>query len=97
MHEKCMKTWNKMQKEGHKGLTGLERGKPCKNFEGKWPKKKKTIVEPSQVEERERERKDWKVWKNKFETIQSDFLKQHYSRVSIDRKTSSIDWNRQRL
>ena len=24
-----------MQKEGHKGLTGLERGKPCKNFEGK--------------------------------------------------------------
>ena len=24
-----------MQKEGHKGLTGLEREKPCKNFEGK--------------------------------------------------------------
>ena len=23
MHEKCMKTWNKMQKEGQKGLTGL--------------------------------------------------------------------------
>ena len=27
---KCMKTWNKMQKEGYNGLTGLERGKPCK-------------------------------------------------------------------
>ena len=40
-----------MQKEGHKGLTGLERGKPCKNFEGKRLKKSK--VEPSQVGERE--------------------------------------------
>ena len=38
MHEKCMKTWNKMQKEGYKGLTGLGRQKPCKNFGGKWQK-----------------------------------------------------------
>ena len=35
MHEKCMKTLNKMQKEGHKGLTGLGRQKPCKKFGGK--------------------------------------------------------------
>ena len=35
MHEKCMKTWKKMQKEGHKGLTSLGRQKPCKNFGGK--------------------------------------------------------------
>ena len=34
-HEKCMKAWNKMQKEGYKGLTGLGRQKPCKNFGGK--------------------------------------------------------------
>ena len=27
-----------MQKKGHKGLTGLERGKPCKNFKGKQQK-----------------------------------------------------------
>ena len=27
-----------MQKEGHKGLTSLERGKPCKNLGGKWQK-----------------------------------------------------------
>ena len=38
MHEKCMKTWNKMQKEGQKGLTGLWRGKPCKKSGGKQQK-----------------------------------------------------------
>ena len=56
---------------------------------------KKSLVEPSQVGERER--KVWKVWKSKFEIVQSDFLKKHDSRVSIDRKTASIDRNRQRL
>ena len=38
MHEKCMKTLNKMQKEGQKGLTDLGRQKPCKNFGGKQQK-----------------------------------------------------------
>ena len=32
---KCMKTWKLMQKEGYNGLTGLERGKPCKKTGGK--------------------------------------------------------------
>ena len=27
-----------MQKEGYNGLTGLERGNPCKNTWGKWQK-----------------------------------------------------------
>ena len=31
----CMKTWNKMQKEGQKRLTGLQGQKPCKNHGGK--------------------------------------------------------------
>ena len=31
--KKCMKTWNKMQKEGQKGLTGLWRGNLAKNPE----------------------------------------------------------------
>ena len=35
MHEKSMKTWDKMQKEGHNGLTSLERGKLCKKSGGK--------------------------------------------------------------
>ena len=32
---KCMKAWNKMQNEGHNGLTGLKRGKLCKKSKGK--------------------------------------------------------------
>ena len=35
MHEKCMKSRNKLEKEGKKGLTGLQGQKPCKNLEGK--------------------------------------------------------------
>ena len=35
MHEKFMKPWNKMEKEGQKGLTDLQGQKPCKNLEGK--------------------------------------------------------------
>ena len=35
MHEKCMKSRNKIEKEGQKGLTGLQGQKPCKNLEGK--------------------------------------------------------------
>ena len=35
MHEKCMKTRNKLKKEGQKGLIGLQGQKPCKNLEGK--------------------------------------------------------------
>ena len=38
MHEKCMKTRNKLEKEGQKGLTGFQEQKPCKNLEGKWQK-----------------------------------------------------------
>ena len=30
MHEKCMKTRNKLEKEGQKGLTGLQGQKPYK-------------------------------------------------------------------
>ena len=35
MHEKCMKSRNKMQKEGQKRLTGLQGQKPRKNLGGK--------------------------------------------------------------
>ena len=30
-----MKSWNKMQREGQKRLTGLQGQKPCKNLGGK--------------------------------------------------------------
>ena len=33
MHEKCMKSRNKLEKEGQKGLTGLQGQKPCRNHE----------------------------------------------------------------
>ena len=82
-----------MQKEGHKGLTGLGRQKPCKNFGGKRQK----ILTGAQPNRRERGKFE-KVRKSDFEKVQSDFKKKkHDSRVSIDRKTASIDRNRQRL
>ena len=34
-NEKCMKSRNKLEKEGQKGLTGLQGQNPCKNLEGK--------------------------------------------------------------
>ena len=46
-----------MQKEGHKGLTGLEKGKPCKNFEGKRQKILSGALPNRRERERERERK----------------------------------------
>ena len=52
MHEKCMKTRNKLEKEGQKGLTGFQGQKPSKNLEGK---RQKLMVEPSANTERERE------------------------------------------
>ena len=44
MHEKCMKSRNKLEKEGQKGLTGLQGQKPCKNW----------MVEPRANAEREK-------------------------------------------
>ena len=41
-----------MQKEGHNGLTSLERGKPCKIFEGK--RQKNLLVSLVQFGEREK-------------------------------------------
>ena len=35
MHEKCMKSRNKLEKEGQKELTSFLGQKPCKNLEGK--------------------------------------------------------------
>ena len=81
-----------MQKEGQKGLTGLGRQKPCKNF-GR--KRQKILGGALAKPEREESLKNF--WKSAFEKVQSDFKKKHDSRVSIDRKTASIDRNRQRL
>ena len=54
MHEKCMKTRNKLEKEGQKGLIGFKGQKPCKNLEGK--RQKLIGVAKSQRGERERKR-----------------------------------------
>ena len=54
MHEKCMKTRNKLEKEGQKGLTGLQGQKPCKNLEGK--RQKLDSGAQSQHGEREKKR-----------------------------------------
>ena len=62
MHEKCMKTWNKMQKERKKRLIGLGRQKPCKNFRRK---RQKIFGGDSARSEREESLKNF--WKSAFE------------------------------
>ena len=56
MHEKCMKTWNKMHKEGQKRLTSLQGEKPCKNLGGKRQK-----IDGRALAKSERE-KSWKTF-----------------------------------
>ena len=57
-----------MQKERHKGLTSLERGKPCKNFGGK--RQKNLLVSLVQFGERE---KFEKLLKSEFEQVKLSF------------------------
>ena len=56
MHEECMKSRNKMQKEEQKRLTGLQGQKPCKNLGGKWQK-----IDGGAFSQCERE-KSWKTF-----------------------------------
>ena len=58
----CMKTWNKMQKEGQKGFTGLGRQKPCKNFGRKWQK-----IIGGALTKSEKEESLKNFWKSAFE------------------------------
>ena len=78
----------KCKRKGKKDLSALE----DKNL-GKIPEEndKKSLVEPSQVKERERGKFE-KFWKSPIW-----LFKKHVSWVSIDWKTASIDRNRQRL
>ena len=76
-----MKTWNKMQKEGQNGFTGLEREKPCKKFGGK---QQKFVGEPCP---NQRERKAQKTfWKVSLNKSNSDFKKTWFT---------IFDWSKQ--
>ena len=69
MHEKCMKTRNKLEKEGQKGLTGLQGQKPCKNLEGKRQKFGWWSLEPMW-----RERKEKNYLKRTLKKSKSDLF-----------------------
>ena len=85
MHEKCMKSWNKMQKEGQKGIAGLGRQKPCKNSGGKRQKIFGGALAKSEREESLKKLlKKW-LWKR-----QSDFKKKTCF-TSFDRSKNSLD------
>ena len=84
VHEKCMKTRNKLEKERQKGLTGLQGQKPCKNLEGKRQKFEWWSLEPTR---REKEEKN-------FEKVQICLFKKADSRVSIGQKSSLVDRNK---
>ena len=71
-----------MQKEGWNGLTGLERGKPCKNLGGKQQK----IDEWACPSWRDKEKFE-KLLKSEFEQVKLILKKK-----KIDSRFS-IDWN----
>ena len=90
MHEKCMKSWNKMQKEGQKGFTGLGRQKPCKNFGRKRQKIFGGALAKSKREERSKNFLKKYLWKR-----QSDFLKNMFHEFrSIEKQPRSIEIDR---
>ena len=67
-------------KEGQKGLTGLVREKPCKNFV---ENDKKSSVEPCQVREREEFEKSFE---KVFESVKTLFLKNWIYDVRLTEK-----------
>ena len=69
MHEKCMKTRNKLEKEGQKGLTGFQGQKPFKKLEGKWQKNGWWSLEPTR-----RERKEKNYLKRTLKKSKSDLF-----------------------
>ena len=87
-----MKSWNKIQKEGQKRLTGLQGQKPCKKLGGKRQK-----IDGGALAKSEREKRLKSFEKVTLKKSNLTLKKKHDSRVSIDLKTASIDWNRQRL
>ena len=90
MHEKCIKSWNKMQKEGQKGLTGFERQKPCKNSGGTLQKIFGGALAKSEREERLKNFLKKSFWKR-----QSDLLKNMFHKFrSIKKQPRSIETNR---
>ena len=93
MHEKCMKTRNKLEKEGQKGLTGLQGQKPCKNLEGKQQKFEWWSLEPTR---REKEEKNY--LKRTLKKSKSIFLKKliHAFR-SVENHLRSVETNRDSL
>ena len=82
-----------MKKKGYNGHTGLWREKPSKKLGGKRQK----ICCGALLSRREREREVWKLLKKVSWISQDLILKKTYSRFSIDRKSVSIDRNRQKL
>ena len=57
-----------MQKEGKNGLTGLERGKPCKKIGGKRQK-----IEKKPLPSRREKEKVEKILKSEFEQVKLSF------------------------
>ena len=93
MHEKCMKTRNKLEKEGQKGLTGLQGQKPCKNLEGKRQKFEWWSLEPTRREKEEKNYLKRTLKKSKFV-----FLKNliHTFRL-VENHLRSVETNRDSL
>ena len=85
MHEKCMKTRKKLEKEGQKGLN---LAKILKENDKNWW----WSQEPTR-----RERGTWKSLNSDFEKVLFCLFKKPDTRVSIGRKLASTGRNKQRL
>ena len=93
MHEKRMKTRNKLEKEGQNGLTGLQGQKPCKNLEGKRQKFGWWSLEPTR---REKEEKNY--LKRTLKKSKSVFLKKLFHVFqSVENHLRSVETDRDSL
>ena len=88
-----MKSRNKLEKEGQKGLTGLQGQKPCENLKGKRQKFEWWGLEPTR---REKEEKNY--LKRALKKSKSVFLKKliHMFRL-IENHLRSVETDRDSL
>ena len=87
-----MKTRNKLEKEGQKGLTSFQGQKPCKKLEGKRQKNVWWSPEPTQ-----RERKARNYLKSDFEKVQFCLLKLIHEFRSVENQLRPVETDRDTL
>ena len=89
-----MKTRNKLEKEGQKGLIGFQGQKPCKNLEGKQQKFEWWSLKPTRREKEEKNYLKRILKKSKFVFLKKlihafRLVENHLQSVETDRDSLS--------